>query len=660
MNIDKILESVNLADQLDDDLVNEIGQTVIQELEEDISSRTEWKDQADEIMKLAKLTVEPKNFPHPNSSNVKIPIITTAILQYAARLFPAIVKNNEVVGARVTGLDPDGSLELKAKRISKYMNWQNLVQSGAEFRKQINKAVTVMLTVGTAWLKLYYNPIKKRNCLEFVSYDRLIINQHVDCLEDAPRISHLFRMSANKIVEKQNASIYCKLDTDRKENRMKLDTMVALQEIGPELVEQHRFLDLDDDGYDEPYVVTVIRETGKVLRIVARFDKEGITYKYNEKTKSIVSIKPIQYFTDLHCIASPDGTYHSFGLGTFLLHGNKATNTLLNILIDAGKNSSLQTLIVGDNVKFPGGVTQVSPGSIFQAKALDGMDLQKSVVPLQFPEPSPVIFQALELLMQSNEKMSSVTDINTGNQNAQNVNNLVLSELAEAGQVIFSSIQYSVLDGLKMLFENQYRLNSIYMNDQEYFRVLNDQQAIAREDFNTKQIEVRPISDPNMTSSTSNKMKANLLLQLLSNKIPGIEVPEVLKRVFESMELANPEKLISQPQQPPPDPKLLAVQANAQKHQQDAQIKQAGLQIKQQDLQIKAAKTHADIQNLAASTQEKLANAKATTDGTKLDIFKTHLDHQNESVALAHQAHELDLKHQLEMEKLENDNRERD
>ncbi|MFM0864030.1 hypothetical protein, partial [Klebsiella pneumoniae] len=44
------------------------------------------------------------------------------------------------------------------------------------------------------------------------------------------------------------------------------------------LLEQHRYLDLDRDGLDEPYIVTVDHATREVLRVEANFgpgDLEG-------------------------------------------------------------------------------------------------------------------------------------------------------------------------------------------------------------------------------------------------------------------------------------------------------------------------------------------------------------------------------------------------
>jgi hypothetical protein len=43
-----------------------------------------------------------------------------------------------------------------------------------------------------------------------------------------------------------------------------------------EFIEQHTYLDLDDDGYREPYMVTFHRKSGKIVRITARFDEDTI------------------------------------------------------------------------------------------------------------------------------------------------------------------------------------------------------------------------------------------------------------------------------------------------------------------------------------------------------------------------------------------------
>ncbi len=42
------------------------------------------------------------------------------------------------------------------------------------------------------------------------------------------------------------------------------------------LLEQHRLIDMDGDGVDEPYIITLDHETQKVLRIEADFDPDDV------------------------------------------------------------------------------------------------------------------------------------------------------------------------------------------------------------------------------------------------------------------------------------------------------------------------------------------------------------------------------------------------
>jgi hypothetical protein len=61
--------------------------------------------------------------------------------------------------------------------------------------------------------------------------------------------------------------------------------------------------DTDEDGYDEPYIVTVHYQTKKVVRIVARFDIEGVELDTDEKGKEkLIRIEPIH--TSLSLVSS--------------------------------------------------------------------------------------------------------------------------------------------------------------------------------------------------------------------------------------------------------------------------------------------------------------------------------------------------------------------
>ena len=88
-----------------------------------------------------------------------------------------------------------------------------------------------------------------------------------------------------------------------------------------------------EDGFDEPYVVTVHHQTRTVVRIVARYDEDGV--KVTEDGE-IADIKPVSYFTKYGFLPNPDGGLYDVGFYALLTPLNESVNTVLNQLLDAG------------------------------------------------------------------------------------------------------------------------------------------------------------------------------------------------------------------------------------------------------------------------------------------------------------------------------------
>ena len=122
MDLKATLESINIAEKLDESLLKEIGSTITEGFEEDLGSREEWVNRSEDWMKLATQVTESKSFPWPNAANVKFPLLTTAAMQFAARAYPALLPNTHLVNGLVTGKDPQGQLSLSAERVGRHMS----------------------------------------------------------------------------------------------------------------------------------------------------------------------------------------------------------------------------------------------------------------------------------------------------------------------------------------------------------------------------------------------------------------------------------------------------------------------------------------------------------------------------------------------------------
>ena len=105
-----MLESVNIAESLEEQLLREIGAEAFKGFDLDHQSRMDWEKHVDEWTKLAKQTVEPKTYPWPKASNIKYPLLSTAAMQFAARAYPSLVPSNgKLVNAKPIGKDPEGT-----------------------------------------------------------------------------------------------------------------------------------------------------------------------------------------------------------------------------------------------------------------------------------------------------------------------------------------------------------------------------------------------------------------------------------------------------------------------------------------------------------------------------------------------------------------------
>src|SRR5229473_3780400 len=126
-------------------------------------------------------------------------------------------------------------------------------------------------------------------------------NYHAKGLEIVPRISEEIRYYPLEIEEMVRAGTFLAppsgkyqvdISGDRTQGPLSSQGSqnVDDQDAPIEFIEQHRWWDLDGDGYPEPLVVTFHKSTGFVARIVARFDADGV--HVNLRTGEITKIDP--------------------------------------------------------------------------------------------------------------------------------------------------------------------------------------------------------------------------------------------------------------------------------------------------------------------------------------------------------------------------------
>lgn len=588
-----LLESTNIAEKLDKDKLHKIGADAHEGFTADRQSRAEWEKQMEEWTKLATQVREDKTWPWPRASNVKYPILTTAAMQFAARAYPSLVPSDgKIVKSKVIGKDPDGQKSALADRVSMYMSYQ-LMHEMTGWEEGMDKLLIMLPVVGTVFKKTYWDSIKKKVASDVILPKNLVVNYWAKSLKEAERVSQVIEMSPRLLKERQMSGVFLDEDLGTAPTPQDARNAPANDETTPfTIIEQHTYLDLDDDDYPEPYIVTFHLESAKVLRITARFD--DTTMHYNDEGK-LAKIEPIEYFTKFGFIPNPDGSFYDLGFGVLLGPINESVNTLINQLIDAGTLNNLQSGFLGKGLKIRLGETKFQPGEWKAVNSL-GDDLKKQIVPLPSKEPSNVLFQLMGSLITSGKELASVAEIFVGKMPGQNTPATTTMATIEQGMKVFTAVYKRIYRSLEEEFTKLFALNGTYLNPNTYQETLDV--TVGPDDFSAKQYKICPGADPTAVSQTEKLLKAQGLMEMLPLGI--LDPVKVGLRLLEAQEQPNYQELLN-PQvaqtgalpPPPPNPKILESQAKVEAIKQASAIKQQDAAFKQQldqrDAQFKQA-----------------------------------------------------------------------
>lgn len=630
--LENYVDKKNICDSLDEEQLAKCAMLVLHGVSEDESSQTKWMADTDDALKLSRLTKEPKNTPWDNASNIKYPLITTACYQFAARTYPELIQDGKIVKAQIEGRS-NPMLDMMSEGISTHMSYQ-LLGADSEWEESMDTLLVVLPNVGFLCKKTYYDSLKKKNISDVIHYKDLILRNDasIQCLDDLRRITQVLHMHPNDLISGCRSGLYYE---DAIEEIMNYYTSPQANPAC-DLYEQHRFLDLDDDGYEEPYIVTVHKQTTKVIRIVARFEKSGI--EFNED-KEVVRIAPTQYFTAYKFLPAPDGSFMSVGFGSLMLHLNETVNTILNQLIDAGTLANLKTGIIDSRVKIMGGQMRADPGQWTRVKGVNGTALKDGFMPLDYKEPSTVLYQLLGLLLQASKELTSSTDAMQGMQNATNVPATSMLAMIEQGLKMFSAIQRRLYRSLKQEYQKLYILNGKHLDEQEYITVLGDDFKQLPNIYQTKAIKVIPVADPNLSSDAQRMAQAQALMVLAGK--PGINNAEIYTRYLESIKAPNPKSIVSPDPKAstPPDPKAMEMQAKAQTKSDEVKIKARAQELKEKEFAAKLSKIEAEITQMQSAALKNVAQSKQIEHSTGLDEFHAKLQAIKDQVNAVAQAH---------------------
>lgn len=611
-----IMASDNLAEDIAEDVLAKLAHRVVSEHKIDKESRKEWEERTKQAMELAMLVAKEKDYPFKNAANVKFPLLTVAALQFNARAYPAIVSGSSVVKCKTWGADAQGLKAARAKRVADFMSYQ-LLSKLPEWEEDTDRILVMLPIVGCVFRKVYYDPALKRTCTRLVTADRLVVNYHARSLIETPRVTEELSLYPYEIEERIRSGRFVKFDYGNAvadEDAEDKGAHDGDDDSPHAFLEQHRLYDLDGDGYPEPYVVTVHKSSSTVVRVVANFEAQSVTFN----DSGIVSIRRRDYYVKYPFMPSPDGGFYDWGFGWLLKDIGESINGTLNQMLDAGHLANTQGGLVSAALGLREKSIRLQPGEWKTVNTSAKMG--DAVLPITYPGPSPVLFNLLGLLIESGREVANIKDVLTGEQNSTAPATTTLA-LIEQGMQMFNAIYKRVHRAVKRELEMHAEINAKHMEPQEYASFFDEPEPVQgqapvvidpKADFNLRDMDIMPISDPQIASRTQELARANFLREWAAEN-PLANQPEVNKRILEAAQIEDVDKLISVPQ---PDPledimkKLLLRNAVL-----DVHAKEAGIE-----------KTDKETTRVEAGTIADLAGAQAKLEGSTLDRMKAMAD----------------------------------
>lgn len=633
--------------------LTEIGARVVEDWERDKAGNKDWREKAEKALDAAaQEKVEPKNYPFNGAANVKYPLLTISSMAFSSRAVPAIIKGDEAIKVKTFGKANASEKQKRADRVAEYLNY--LLFYKVDGWEQDTDAMLVRLpAVGQHYRKVWWDPIKRRCCIESVSALRLVLPCDAKSLRESPRITHDYDRYPYELQQLMRSGHFREVELIP-ENATNDDQAPRV------ILEQYAYMDLDEDGLDEPYIFTVDSHTAQVLRIDEGWDDDGL--EVDPETMEPINFERNIPFVDYGFIPDPKGRAYSIGFGHLLTPIMDVVNTNINLMIDAGHAQVAGGGFVGNDIRLQGagqnGNLRWQPGEYKNVNS-SGAEIRNAIFERTFPAPSPVLFELLGLLMDAAKDIASVNEAITGDASRNAPVGTTLA-LIEQGQQVFNAIYKRIYRGLREEFKKFADCIAKYGDPEDYAKFVDVEpegmghnggppmgdpampqddpsqmmqqgppqgllpapppqpmgaEALFKRDFDFDDLDIRPISDPSAVTKAQTMAKMQLALTFLGQGIYADD-RAVVRATLQAGGLEEADDWI--PQQPPPNPMAeLMTQVQAAIAQLEVKEREANVRKTEADTQLSQAKTAQiadEVQGPSAAERARQAASDIMTD----------------------------------------------
>ena len=571
----------DLCDELDPEILQEIAADVIENYNADKDSRGEWESMFERGFDLLGLKLEEGSEPFQGACTAVHPLLIESAVKFQSKATQELFPSGGPVKANILGAATPEK-EMQANRVQNFMNYQ-LTEQMPEYFDEFERMLFHLPLIGSAFKKIYYSSTFKRPVSEFIPIDQFYVSYYATDLRNADRYTHVIYKSPVELQQDIRAGVYKDVDLPSPSQlsssgfATKIDNILGISpsyDSDPQyvLLEQHCYLELEEEGVACPYIVTVEEQSREVLSIRRNYKQDDPN---KEKRSHFVHYRFV-----------PGFGFYGLGLIHFLGNLTMSATAAMRSLIDAGQFANLPGGFKAKGVRMVGDNDPIAPGEFKEVEAT-GIDLSRAIVPLPYKEPSSTLFQMLGFVTAAGQKFADSTEQVISDAASYGPVGTTMA-LLEASSKFFSAIHKRLHKSQKDEFRILAQIDYDYLPDEYPYEVPFEDRSIFKTDFDGR-VDIIPVSDPNIPSNAHRMMLANMALQMAQQSPPGMfNIEELNRTILNAANMPNLEQILPPKIEPQPlDPvsDIMAVTKGlpiaafpGQNHDAHIQVKMAYLQ----------------------------------------------------------------------------------
>jgi hypothetical protein len=527
----------NLAEVLDDSVLNELSDSLIGDIDSDVSSRKDWADAFVKGLDVLGFKYEERNDPWEGACGVYSTVLAEAAIRFQAETMSETFPAAGPVRVKILGEETKDKDEA-AQRVKADMNYE-LTERMVEYRPEHERLLYSLGLAGSAFKKVYYDPNIGRQVAMYIPAEDVVVPYGASNIETAERVTHIMRKTKNDLKKLQASGFYRDVDlgdpqpyhTDIEERKaeeggysMTDDDRYAVYEIHADVV-----IDGIDDSEDEiakPYVITIERGSNEVLAI-----------RRNWNPDDPLMLKR-QHF--VHYVYVPGFGFYGLGLIHIIGGYAKAGTSLIRQLVDAGTLSNLPGGLKTRGLRIKGDDAPIEPGEFKDVDVPSG-SIRDNIMALPYKEPSQTLLQLLDQITKEGRRLGAISDMNISDMSANAPVGTTLA-LLERTLKPMAAVQARVHYAMKQEFKLLKSIMSEYAPSEYSYEPLRGSVTAKQMDY--MMVDVIPVSDPNSSTMAQRVVQYQAVLQMAQSAPQIYDLPQLHRQMIEVLGIKNADKLV--------------------------------------------------------------------------------------------------------------------